>query len=57
MSFIVNRPANEPGFYLERGEGPGHDPLHYCAVYKLIQKVDATNLFVTIKTVSVFYKF
>jgi ribulose-bisphosphate carboxylase small chain len=22
MSFIVNRPANEPGFY-ERGEGPG----------------------------------
>jgi ribulose-bisphosphate carboxylase small chain len=23
MSFIVNRPANEPGFYLERGEGPG----------------------------------
>jgi hypothetical protein len=21
--FIVNRPANEPGFYLERGEGPG----------------------------------
>jgi ribulose-bisphosphate carboxylase small chain len=23
MSFIVNRPANEPGFYLERGEGVG----------------------------------
>jgi ribulose-bisphosphate carboxylase small chain len=23
MSFIVNRPANEPGFYLERQEGPG----------------------------------
>jgi ribulose-bisphosphate carboxylase small chain len=23
MSFIVNRPANEPGFYLERSEGPG----------------------------------
>jgi len=23
MSFIVNRPANEPGFYLERGEGIG----------------------------------
>jgi len=23
MSFIVNLPASEPGFYLERGEGPG----------------------------------
>ena len=23
MSFIVNRPASEPGFYLERGEGVG----------------------------------
>ena len=23
MSFIVNRPANEPGFYLERSEGVG----------------------------------
>nr|YP_010448037.1 ribulose-1,5-bisphosphate carboxylase/oxygenase small subunit [Nitzschia dubiiformis]UTQ75518.1 ribulose-1,5-bisphosphate carboxylase/oxygenase small subunit [Nitzschia dubiiformis] len=23
MSFIVNRPASEPGFYLERGEGAG----------------------------------
>ena len=23
MSFIANRPASEPGFYLERGEGPG----------------------------------
>ena len=23
MSFIVNRPANEPGFYLERAEGKG----------------------------------
>ena len=22
MSFIVNRPINEPGFYLERTEGP-----------------------------------
>jgi ribulose-bisphosphate carboxylase small chain len=23
MSFIVNRPASEPGFYLERTEGQG----------------------------------
>mmetsp|Transcript_542 Transcript_542/g.820 ORF Transcript_542/g.820 Transcript_542/m.820 type:complete len:114 (-) Transcript_542:12-353(-) len=23
MSFIVNRPVNEPGFYLDRQEGPG----------------------------------
>ena len=23
MSFIVNRPANEPGFYLDRTDGAG----------------------------------
>ena len=23
MSFIVNRPSNEPGFYLERSDGAG----------------------------------
>ncbi len=28
MSFIVNRPANEPGFYLEREEGPARQ-IHY----------------------------
>jgi ribulose-bisphosphate carboxylase small chain len=30
MSFIVNRPVNEPGFYLDRQEGPGRQIiLHY----------------------------
>ena len=28
MSFIVNRPINEPGFYLDRQEGPGRQ-IHY----------------------------
>ncbi len=28
MSFIVNRPSSEPGFYLERQEGPGRQ-IHY----------------------------
>jgi ribulose-bisphosphate carboxylase small chain len=28
MSFIVNRPADEPGFGLARAEGPGRT-LHY----------------------------
>jgi len=28
MSFIVNRPVNEPGFYLERQEGAGRQ-IHY----------------------------
>jgi ribulose-bisphosphate carboxylase small chain len=28
MSFIVNRPADEPGFALERQEGPGRT-MHY----------------------------
>jgi ribulose-bisphosphate carboxylase small chain len=28
MSFIVNRPVNEPGFYLDRQEGPGRQ-IHY----------------------------
>mmetsp|Transcript_13476 Transcript_13476/g.24402 ORF Transcript_13476/g.24402 Transcript_13476/m.24402 type:complete len:108 (+) Transcript_13476:570-893(+) len=30
MSFIVNRPANEPGFYLERTDGVGR-----CITYTL----------------------
>ena len=28
MSFIVNRPINEPGFYLDRQEGAGRH-IHY----------------------------
>jgi ribulose-bisphosphate carboxylase small chain len=45
MSFIVNRPTNEPGFYLERQEAEGRRISYTIKSYsvKLIQKVDATN--------------
>jgi ribulose bisphosphate carboxylase small subunit len=46
MSFIVNRPVNEPGFYLERQEGPEGRRIAYTIksiVFKLIQKVVVTN--------------
>jgi ribulose-bisphosphate carboxylase small chain len=45
MSFIVNRPTNEPGFYLERQEGEGRRIAYTikAIVFKLIQKVVVTN--------------
>jgi ribulose-bisphosphate carboxylase small chain len=48
MSFIVNRPVNEPGFYLERQEGPGRQIITLLnhIVFKLIQKVVVTNLII-----------
>ncbi|HUX23463.1 MAG TPA: ribulose bisphosphate carboxylase small subunit [Burkholderiales bacterium] len=33
MSFIVNRPANEPGFGLVRAEGPGRSVTYTVASY------------------------
>jgi ribulose-bisphosphate carboxylase small chain len=45
MSFIVNRPTNEPGFYLERQEVKVVVLLTLlkAIVFKLIQKVVVTN--------------
>ncbi|RTL31135.1 MAG: ribulose bisphosphate carboxylase small subunit [Burkholderiales bacterium] len=33
MSFIVNRPANEPGFYLDRTEGAGRNMRYNTRSY------------------------
>jgi ribulose-bisphosphate carboxylase small chain len=35
MSFIVNRPANEPGFYLERTDGPGRQIIYTIHSYSV----------------------
>jgi ribulose-bisphosphate carboxylase small chain len=33
MSFIVNRPSNEPGFWLDRQEGPGRSIIYTIKSY------------------------
>jgi len=35
MSFIVNRPANEPGFYLDRQEGAGRSLTYTLKSYSV----------------------
>ena len=35
MSFIVNRPPSEPGFYLERTDGPGRQILYTIKSYSV----------------------
>ena len=35
MSFIVNRPANEPGFYLDRTEGEGRSIIYNIKSYSV----------------------
>ena len=35
MSFIVNRPANEPGFYLDRQEGVGRNITYTIKSYSV----------------------
>lgn len=35
ISFIVNRPANEPGFYLDRTEGPGRSIIYSIKSYSV----------------------
>ena len=35
MSFIVNRPANEPGFYLDRTDGPGRNIIYSIKSYSV----------------------
>ena len=35
MSFITNRPANEPGFYLDRTEGPGRQVIYSIKSYSV----------------------
>jgi ribulose-bisphosphate carboxylase small chain len=35
MSFITNRPANEPGFYLDRTEGSGRQVIYSIKSYSV----------------------
>ncbi len=35
MSFIVNRPSNEPGFYLDRTDGPGRQIVYSIKSYSV----------------------
>ena len=35
MSFITNRPANEPGFYLDRTDGPGRQIIYSIKSYSV----------------------
>ena len=35
MSFIVNRPSTEPGFYLDRQEGPGRQIVYTIKSYSV----------------------
>jgi ribulose-bisphosphate carboxylase small chain len=42
LSFIVNRPSNEPGFYLDRTEGPGRD-ISYTIKSYTVQKNSEGN--------------
>ena len=35
MSFITNRPATEPGFYLDRTEGPGRQVIYSIKSYSV----------------------
>ena len=35
MSFITNRPANEPGFYLDRTEGPSRSIIYTFKSYSV----------------------
>ena len=35
MSFIANRPVNEPGFYLDRQEGPGRHVIYTIKSYSV----------------------
>ena len=35
MSFITNRPANEPGFYLDRTDGEGRNIVYSIKSYSV----------------------
>ena len=35
MSFITNRPTNEPGFYLDRTDGPGRQIVYSIKSYSV----------------------
>ena len=43
MSFIVNRPSSEPGFYLDRNEGPGRMISYSVKSYSVLRNAEGNR--------------
>ena len=43
MSFIVNRPANEPGFYLDRTDGPARSIIYSIKSYSVLANAEGSR--------------
>ena len=43
MSFIVNRPANEPGFYLDRTDGAGRTIIYSVKSYSVMANAEGSR--------------
>jgi ribulose-bisphosphate carboxylase small chain len=43
MSFIVNRPASEPGFYLDRTDGPGRSIIYSIKSYSVLANAEGSR--------------
>ena len=43
MSFIVNRPANEPGFYLDRTDGPARSIIYSIKSYSVVANAEGSR--------------
>ena len=45
VCFIVNRPANEPGFYLDRTDGVGRNIIYSIKSYSVISKPEGERYY------------
>ena len=45
MSFITNRPANEPGFYLDRTDGVGRNITYSIKSYSVMSKPEGERYY------------
>jgi len=43
LSFIVGRPSNEPGFYLDRTEGPGRQIIYSIKSYSVMANPEGSR--------------
>ena len=43
LSFIVGRPSNEPGFYLDRTEGPGRQIVYSIKSYSVMANPEGSR--------------
>jgi len=43
MSFIVGRPTNEPGFYLDRTYGPGRQIVYSIKSYSVLANPEGSR--------------